>query len=142
MTQLNFHNNLGRNIRAHTQVLPIIQRFISVYKLWDGFKNDFPKKSRYTLGAKIDFLFLEVIELLFVARYLGGQSKLPSLQKAAGKLDLLKFFLQISWELKTLENKKYIALSEPLGEIGKMLGGWMRNTAITKTSAAKNAAGE
>lgn len=30
-------------------------------------------------------------------------------------------------ELKVLDNKKYEALSEPLNEIGKMLGGWIRN---------------
>ena len=42
------------------------------------------------------------------------------------KLDLLKFFLQISWEIKALDNKKYITLSEKLGEIGKMIGGWIK----------------
>lgn len=121
------NDQLNSSTHTHT-VLPIIQRFIAIYKRWDEFRDHFPKKSRYAIGAKIDSLFIEIAELLFIARYLGGQNKLPSLQKAAGKLDLLKFFLQIAWELKTLDNKKYIALSEPLNEIGKMLGGWMRNT--------------
>ncbi len=71
-------------------------------------------------------MFLDTIELLFIASYLGREQKLPILQRAGSKLDLLKFFLQIAWELKVLDNKKYIALSEPLQEIGKMLGGWMR----------------
>ena len=103
-----------------------MQRFIAIYKLWNGFQNHIPKKSRYTLGAKIDTRFLDTIELLFIARYLKREQKLPILQKAGTKLDLLKFFLQIAWELKTLDNKKYIALSEPLNEIGRMLGGWIR----------------
>lgn len=30
----------------------------------------------------------------------------------------------ILWETKSLDNKKYIALSEKLSKIGKMLGGW------------------
>lgn len=106
--------------------MPIIQRFIAIYKLWDEFKNHFPKKSRYTIGAKIDSLFLDTVELLFIASYLSKEQKLPILQKAGGKLDLLKFFLQITWEMNVLDNKKYIALSEQLNEIGKMLGGWMR----------------
>ena len=42
------------------------------------------------------------------------------------KLDLLKFFTQISWEMKSLDNKKYVTLSELLNEIGRMLGGWNR----------------
>jgi len=28
------------------------------------------------------------------------------------------------WETKSLDNKKYIALSEELNEVGRMLGGW------------------
>lgn len=99
---------------------------IAAYKLWDEHRNHFPKKSRYTLGAKIDAFFLDTLDLLFVASYLNRQEKLPYLRRASGKLDLLKFFLQIAWELKSLDNKKYIALSEPLTEIGRMLGGWMK----------------
>lgn len=99
---------------------------VSVYKLWHEFQNNFPKKSRYTLGEKIDSLFLKTIELLFIAGYLGKQHKIPYLQQASLKLDLLKFFLQISWEIKALDNKKYITLSEKLGEIGKMIGGWIK----------------
>jgi len=78
------------------------------------------------LGGKIDSLFIEIIELLFVASYLGKQEKLPYLQKAIRKLDVLKFFFQVSWEIKALDNKKYISISERLNEIGRMLGGWIR----------------
>lgn len=118
------------------RILPIIQRFIAIYKLWDEFRNHIPKKLRYTLGEKIDNLFLKIVELLFVASCLQKQRKLPYLHKASIKLDLLKFFLQIVWELKIVDNKKYIALSEPLNEAGRMLGGWIRN-AEKETSVAK-----
>jgi len=39
-------------------------------------------------------------------------------------IDVLKFFLQVAWEIKALDNKKFIELSEKLIEIGRMLGGW------------------
>lgn len=48
------------------------------------------------------------------------------MQKAAAKLDLAKFFLQLLWEIGALDNKKFIVLSEKLYEIGKMFGGWVR----------------
>ncbi len=67
-----------------------------------------------------------MIELIFVASYLNKNQKIPYVQKAIAKLDLIKFFLQITWEIKALDNKKYIILSEKLNEIGKMLGGWYR----------------
>lgn len=39
----------------------------------------------------------------------------------------------ILWETKSLDTKKYIALSEILDEVGKMLGGW--NGQLAKNSA-------
>lgn len=34
--------------------------------------------------------------------------------------------MQIAWEVKILDNKKYTALSIPLAEIGKIIGGWKK----------------
>ena len=128
MAEQNFHE-INKNLPITPPpigVLPIIQKFVSVYKLWSEIKIHFPKTSRYTLGAKIDGYFLETIEVLFIASYLSKQEKIPYLKKASVKLDLLKFFLQIAWESKSLEKKQYIVLSVPLNEIGKMLGGWIK----------------
>ena len=119
------------------RVLPIIGRSVLIYKLWHEILDHISKKSRYTLGTKIDLLFIETLELLFIASYLSKQAKLPYLQKAVAKLDLLKFFLQISWEIKAMDTKKYISLSEKLDEIGKMLGGWIRGISIKENSAGK-----
>lgn len=140
MTGLNSQESeSGKSIHTHTHTHTtnpsIIGRFISVYKLWDGIRNNFPKKSRYTLGAKIDNLFLETIEYLFIASTLARGKKLAVLQRASARFDLLKFFLQLVWELKALDTKTYAALSEPLNGIGKMLGGWMKN-AEKETSPA------
>lgn len=114
--------------------LPIIERLTQAYKLWHEVVQHTPKQYRYTLGAKIDKAFLEVIELVFTAGSLPKEKKLPYIQRAVSRFDLLKFFLQIAWEIKTLDNGKYIAISEPLGEIGRMLGGWHRNL-LKETSA-------
>ena len=63
---------------------------------------------------------------MFIASYLSKDKKRPYIQKAIGIFDLLKFFLQIAWETGSMDNKKYAALSEPLGEIGRMLGAWYK----------------
>jgi len=104
-----------------------VQKLVDGYKLWHEFLPHFPKSSRYTLGSKIDSLFIETIESVFKALHLGKGEKLVYLTRASIKLDLLKFFLQIAWEIKALDNKKYIRLSEKLDEIGKMLGGWLKS---------------
>jgi len=117
---LNFHN-------THQFNLSLIQKLKSAYKTWHEFLPFFPKNSRYTIGQKIDSLFLETIEQIIKAGYSDKTEKLIYLKRASFKLDLLKFFLQISWEIKSLDNKKYISLSERLDEIGKMIGGWIKS---------------
>lgn len=61
-----------------------------------------------------------------MAKYAERNKKLALISSAIAKLDALKFFLQIAWQIKALDNKKYIRLSEPLNEVGKMLGGWQK----------------
>lgn len=93
----------------------------------------FPKTSRYTLGAKIDGLFVETLEQIVIASFLERTEKLPFVKKAIIKLDVLKFFLETAWEINALQEAHYILLSDPLHETGKMLGGW-RNQLIKQTS--------
>lgn len=99
---------------------------LSVYRLWFGYRDHFPKKSRYTLGEKIDSRFIETLELLFVASYQTPQDKLPTLVRALTAIDTLKFLVQIAWDLRILDDKKYTALSESLHEIGRQTGGWKK----------------
>lgn len=98
-----------------------------------------PKDSRYTIGSKIDTLFLETTELVFIAGYMGRDEKAPYIQKAAARFDLLKFFLQILWEIRSIDNRKYVMLSEKLDEIGRMLGGWLRQVSEPTRSQRRTA---
>ena len=41
------------------------------------------------------------------------------------KFDALKFFLTTAWELRLIDTKKHDALSAPLLEVGRALGGWI-----------------
>lgn len=122
MAQLNFHTSNP----PPDGILPILQKLVAAYKLWQSYLPHFPKTSRYTLGEKIDSLFIETVENIVIASYLSKQEKLPYLKQALLKLDVLKFFLQVAWEIKALDTKKYIILSEHLNEVGKMLGGWRK----------------
>lgn len=124
MNQLNTHTNL-----------PILQKAADAYKLWYGFLPHAPRLSRYTLGTKIDALFLETVELIVLASYASKDQKYPLIVRASGKLDLVKFFLQLAWELKMMDNKTYLAISSPVIEVGKMLGGWQRQLATKEAPA-------
>ena len=109
--------------------MSITQKLVAAYKFWHEIAPHFPKTARYTLGGKIDLLFVTVIECVVTASYAPKEEKLPLLKHAAKKIDVLKFFAQVAWEIKALDDKKYITLSEKIDEVGRMLGGWLRQLA-------------
>ena len=106
--------------------LPIVDRALEAYKLWQTSLGHFPRLQRYSLGVKIDRLFTDVLERLLLAGYQPREQKIGTVIEASASLDLLKFFLRVAWEFKCLDNQKYAALSAPVNEIGKMLGGWLK----------------
>ena len=106
------------------KLLPVLEKIKSAYKQWHEYIPSTPKSSRYTLAQTIDKYFLQIIENILVASFLQKQEKQPFVRKAIISLDILKFLLYLLWEIKSLDTKKYIVLSEPLAEAGKMLGGW------------------
>ena len=106
----------------------VLEKIKSAYVLWHEYHNTLPKTQRYSLGNRIDKIFIELIEATVTASFLPKEEKMPYIRLAIRKLDLLKVLLLVTWETKSLDNKKYIALSLPLDEVGKMLGGWYGQT--------------
>src|SRR3989338_3543350 len=105
-------------------LLPVLQKVKSTYLFWYQYLNVIPKTHRYSLGHRIDTLFIEIIEAIATASYISREEKLPFVRTAIRKLDTLRVLLMILWETHSIDDKKYIALSLPIDEIGKMLGGW------------------
>lgn len=101
------------------------------YVLWYGYYQMLPKLHRHTLGQRVDGLFVEIIEATALASFLQRDEKQPYVRLAIRKVDTLKILLMVLWETKSLNNTKYVALSEKIDEIGRMLGGW--NGQLTKT---------
>jgi hypothetical protein len=108
--------------------------------LWYGYYQTLPKLHRHSLGQRVDSLFVEAIEYTAMASFLSREEKLPYVRTAIRKVDTLKVMLMILWETKSLDNKKYIALSLQMDEIGRMMGGW--NGQLTKQNSPATKTGE
>ncbi len=74
----------------------------------------------------MDNLFTDCLEYSLLARYADRDNKTEYISKLVVAFDSLKFFLQILWDLKILDDKKYSHLSKQLAEIGRMIGGWSK----------------
>lgn len=100
------------------------------YRLWHNAIVHLNRVDRYTTGAKIDEIFLALVELIFIGCYAHDKfEKLSIVTRAIGKCDLLKFFLQLGWEQKIIDRKMYAELIILLDEVGRMLGGWKKSLA-------------
>ncbi len=139
MTQLNFHNqnidNKNEFLNPVPRLLPVLQKLKESYLFWYQNYSILPKTHRYSLGEKIDSIFIASIEAIIGASFLAQNEKLPCVRLAIRKIDTLKIFLIILWETKSLDNKKYITLSTKIDEVGRNLGGWAGQ--ITKQNSPK-----
>jgi len=66
------------------------------------------------------------LEFLLKTVYSPKQEKLSFLKEIDTKVNLLKTLIRLAYEIKSIDNKKYLILQEKLQEIGKMIGGWIR----------------
>lgn len=117
--------------------LPVLLKLISSYKLWQQYFDSIPKSKRHTIAGKIDLLFIELIESLSMGALSPRAEKIQHLKLAITKLDCLKIFLNVAWEIKVLDDRRYIALSSTLTEPGKMIGGWHKELQTTHLNNRK-----
>ncbi|PIR60357.1 MAG: diversity-generating retroelement protein bAvd family protein [Candidatus Pacebacteria bacterium CG10_big_fil_rev_8_21_14_0_10_45_6] len=91
-----------------------------------------PKGARYTLGARIENYWLDLLEQSFQAYFSVKHEKYERITQSIASLDLLKFLISVAWEAKYISHKQCESLVVQLEEIGKMLGGWQKSTAKQK----------
>ena len=90
-------------------------------------RNKFPRSQRFSLGDRIQNQLSDLLELYIAAYYLPTAQKKAILQKANIKLEVLRHYYRLSYELGFYPFSKYQQFAEALHEIGKMTGGWIKS---------------
>ena len=128
MAQLDFHNNSFKStLPTDFDNFPILTHLKEGYKLWHGFLNRLPRTTRYTLGAKIDNIFTDLIATALTTKFARQNEKIIKLKQISENLDHLKYFLTILWEIKGIDSGKFSALGSRLATVGKMVGGLLKS---------------
>ncbi len=112
-----------------TTDLPVVQKISTAFRLWYQYLPHIPKLLKHSLGEKITSLFIQLVELTLIAGYFSKDKKPEIINKAILTLDLLKYFLQMAFDVKAIDSKQTASIIAPLGEVGKMLGGWKKQLA-------------
>jgi hypothetical protein len=105
--------------------LPVISKIKESYRLWFNIYKILPKTHRYSLGTRIDTLFIESLEFVTQAVFVDKKEKQYLVTSGLRKIDTIKILMTILWEERSIDNKKYASLIEKMEEVGRMLGGWL-----------------
>lgn len=108
--------------------IPIFKKSYDLYKTFYGYRTDVSKQDRYTIWQRSENTILDVLESILLASQSSKAEKLPFLESASVKLNLLRVLIRLTKDVKAIDNKRYVALETNIDEIGRMLGGWIRST--------------
>lgn len=103
----------------------VIKRGYDFSKWLLNHTGKFPKSYRFSVAAKLENAMLEFIELTTVANM--QRDKLPCLKKADEALARIRLLFRLSYELRFINIKSYEYGSGQLLELGRLLGGWIKN---------------
>jgi hypothetical protein len=104
--------------------LPIFIQWMAFLEWLLPVTERFPKRVRFTFSDRINNLALDLVEDLVEARY--SSQKQGILQRANLRLEKLRVLLRLSHKLRYLDYKRYEQAMKSINEVGKMLGGWLR----------------
>lgn len=88
----------------------------------------FPKDQRFLLADRIERLLLDILEMLIESVY--SRHKREILIRVNLKLDVLRFMMRIAKDMKYVSLKGYDHFCQSVLEIGRMVGGWLKASAL------------
>ena len=102
----------------------VIQKSYDFCRWLMNHTGKYPKSHRFSLAVRLENHILEFLEHLVVANY--RKLKLPLLQAADEELVKVRLLIRLSHDQKFINTNSYEFAAESLDEIGRMLGGWIK----------------
>ena len=105
---------------------PIVHNLSQLYQKLYLFGKKLPKRDRFGLYIKIEEVCAEAFELAITASFEEKSEKTKTIKSLRIKLEVLKRIIRNSFELKIINEEKYIEFFEDLEEVSKMTNGWLK----------------
>lgn len=101
----------------------------------------FPKSQRFVVTQRLLGAALDFQESIFEANARSGGQRLQHLQAADAQLNKLRLYLRLSNQWAWLSGGQYEHVSRMVAGIGKLLGGWIKQTRAAGGDARARQAG-
>lgn len=105
----------------------ITQKVYDLLKFAIPALNKFPRNQKFTLGDRIQNQLSDLLELYMEAYYSKAPQKRLLLAKANVRLEVLRHYFRLCYDLGLFHSGKYEAFATRLNEIGRMTGGWLKS---------------
>ncbi|MGZ8245097.1 diversity-generating retroelement protein Avd [Methylomagnum sp.] len=99
----------------------------------------FPKSQRFVVTQRLTGAALDFQEALFDANARHGAGRLSHLEAADAHLDKLRLYLRLARHWDWLSSGQYEHVSRMVAGLGKLLGGWIRQTRKALDEAGRKA---
>ena len=89
--------------------------------------NKFPRSQKFTLADRIQNGLTDLLEELVRAYYSPPDAKKALLAQVNIRLEILRHYFRLCYDLGLYSSLKYKDFAERLDEIGRMTGGWLKS---------------
>jgi hypothetical protein len=89
----------------------------------------FPRPYRDTVTQRLMDAALDCQEAVFAAQSLRGTRRQAALAEADAALNRLRLYLRLAHHWHWLSDGQYEHVSERVAEVGRLLGGWIKQSA-------------
>lgn len=90
----------------------------------------FPRAFRFTVTQRLVNAALDLQEALFAAQSQRSASRLNALRRADAALATLRLYLRLAHDWRWLNAGQYAHVSAIVAEVGRLLGGWLKQSAV------------
>lgn len=94
----------------------------------------FPKTHRFVVTQRLQGALLDFQEAIFEANSRSGLFRLRHLEAADAHLNKLRLYLRLARQWDWLSSGQYQHVSRMVAGVGKLLGGWIRQTRCAATA--------
>ena len=88
----------------------------------------FPRAQRFVVTQRLQDAALSFQERLIEANRRSGRVRLERLRAADAELDKVRLYLRLAVRWQWISERQYAHVSSMVQEVGKLLGGWIRQT--------------
>jgi hypothetical protein len=106
--------------------LPVIQLTYDFILWMVGHTSKFSRAHKFSLGDRLEKQGYQVLEDLIRAKF--NRDRAGILENVNLELEILRFQIRLARDLKCLTPKSYGYAAEQIEEIGRMVGGWLKQS--------------